>query len=91
MHDHQIERDINELKDAYTGGPSTLCPGCGHDRISNVIVASEAWENGTNLIDRQDERDRLLLEDPAHYLGQSHGFNTVHGSTSSVTTGAPLR
>jgi hypothetical protein len=22
---------INEPKDSYTGGPSSLCPGCGHD------------------------------------------------------------
>ena len=29
---------INEPKDSYTGGPSSLCPGCGHDQISNVIV-----------------------------------------------------
>ena len=25
---------------------------------------------------------------PAYYLGQSHGFNTVHGRMPSVTTGA---
>ena len=36
---------INEPKDSYTGGPSSLCPGCGHDQISNVIVTA-AWENG---------------------------------------------
>ena len=30
-----------------------------------------------------DVRPRL----PAYYLGQSHGFNTVHGRMPSVTTG----
>ena len=24
---------------------SSLCPGCGHDQISNVIIQA-AWENG---------------------------------------------
>ena len=27
---------------------------------------------------------------PAYYLGQSHGFNTVHGRMPSVTTGAHM-
>ena len=36
---------INEPKDSYTGGKSSLCPGCGHDQISNVII-NAAWENG---------------------------------------------
>ncbi len=79
---------INEPKDSYTGGKSSLCPGCGHDQISNVIVNS-AWENGI-------EPHRIAKmsgigcssKTPAYYLGQSHGFNTVHGRMPSVTTGA---
>ena len=79
---------INEPKDSYTGGPSSLCPGCGHDQISNVII-NAAWENGI-------EPHRIAKmsgigcssKTPAYYLGQSHGFNTVHGRMPSVTTGA---
>ncbi|MDC0556604.1 2-oxoacid:ferredoxin oxidoreductase subunit beta [Candidatus Poseidoniaceae archaeon] len=79
---------INEPKDSYTGGKSSLCPGCGHDQISSVIVNS-AWENGL-------EPHRIAKmsgigcssKTPAYYLGQSHGFNTVHGRMPSVTTGA---
>ena len=79
---------INEPKDSYTGGPSSLCPGCGHDQISNVIITA-AWENGI-------EPHRIAKmsgigcssKTPAYYLGQSHGFNTVHGRMPSVTTGA---
>jgi 2-oxoglutarate ferredoxin oxidoreductase subunit beta len=79
---------INEPKDSYTGGKSSLCPGCGHDQISSVIVNS-AWENGI-------EPHRIAKmsgigcssKTPAYYLGQSHGFNTVHGRMPSVTTGA---
>ena len=79
---------ISEPKDSYTGGKSSLCPGCGHDQISSVIVNS-AWENGL-------EPHRIAKmsgigcssKTPAYYLGQSHGFNTVHGRMPSVTTGA---
>ena len=79
---------LNEPKDSYTGGPSSLCPGCGHDQISNVIITA-AWENGI-------EPHRIAKmsgigcssKTPAYYLGQSHGFNTVHGRMPWVTTGA---
>ena len=36
---------IDLEKSEYTGGKSSLCPGCGHDQISNVIIQA-AWENG---------------------------------------------
>tara|TARA_B100001564_G_scaffold260115_1_gene221852 strand:- start:856 stop:1911 length:1056 start_codon:yes stop_codon:yes gene_type:complete len=79
---------INEPKDSYTGGKSSLCPGCGHDQISNVIITA-AWESGI-------EPHRIAKmsgigcssKTPAYYLGKSHGFNTVHGRMPSVTTGA---
>ncbi len=79
---------INEPKESYTGGKSSLCPGCGHDQISNVII-SAAWESGV-------EPHRIAKmsgigcssKTPAYYLGKSHGFNTVHGRMPSVTTGA---
>ena len=79
---------LNEPKESYTGGPSSLCPGCGHDQISNVIITA-AWENGL-------EPHRIAKmagigcssKTPAYYLGQSHGFNTVHGRMPSVPTGA---
>jgi len=79
---------INEPKDSYTGGKSSLCPGCGHDQISNVII-NAAWENGI-------EPHRIAKmsgigcssKTPAYFLQKSHGFNTVHGRMPSVTTGA---
>jgi len=79
---------INEPKDSYTGGKSSLCPGCGHDQISNVIITA-AWENGI-------EPHRIAKmsgigcssKTPAYFLQKSHGFNTVHGRMPSVTTGA---
>ncbi len=39
---------------------------------------------------RQDFRHRLLVEDTDYFLGNSHGFNSVHGRMPSVLTGANL-
>lgn len=81
---------IDLPKEAYQGGKSTLCPGCGHDQISNVIINS-AWENGL-----KPEKIAKMSgigcssKTPAYFLGQSHGFNTVHGRMPAVTTGAAM-
>ena len=86
-----IKLNVIDLpKDDYKGGPSSLCPGCGHDQISNVII-NAAWENGI-----QPEKIAKMSgigcssKTPAYFLGRSHGFNTVHGRMPSVTTGANL-
>ena len=55
---------LNEPKESYTGGPSSLCPGCGHDQISNVIITA-AWENGIEPpSNRKDVGHRMLFENP---------------------------
>jgi len=86
-----IKLNVIDLpKDDYKGGPSSLCPGCGHDQISNVII-NAAWENGI-----KPEKIAKMSgigcssKTPAYFLGKSHGFNTVHGRMPSVTTGANL-
>ena len=86
-----VKLNVIELpKTDYTGGPSSLCPGCGHDQISSVVIQA-CWENGI-------EPHRIAKmsgigcssKTPAYFLGQSHGFNTVHGRMPSVTTGANM-
>ena len=86
-----LKLNVLELeKSEYTGGKSSLCPGCGHDQISNNIIQA-AWENGI-----QPEKIAKMSgigcssKTPAYFLGKSHGFNTVHGRMPSVTTGANL-
>ena len=81
---------IDLEKSEYTGGKSSLCPGCGHDQISNVIIQA-AWENGI----RPEGIAKMSgigcsSKTPAYFLGKSHGFNTVHGRMPSVTTGANM-
>jgi len=81
---------IDLEKSEYTGGKSSLCPGCGHDQISNVIIQA-AWENGISPEGiAKMSGIGCSSKTPAYFLGKSHGFNTVHGRMPSVTTGANM-
>ncbi len=74
----------------YEGKISTLCAGCGHDSISAAIIHA-CWELAI-----EPHRVAKLSgigcssKTPDYFLGQSHGFNTVHGRMPSVLTGANL-
>jgi 2-oxoglutarate ferredoxin oxidoreductase subunit beta len=75
---------------SYKGAKTTLCAGCGHNSISERIVECfyelgvEPWTvakfSGIGCSSKS----------PAYFLGQSHGFNSVHGRMPSVATGAIL-
>lgn len=74
----------------YEGSISTLCAGCGHDSISAAIIQA-CFE-----LDIEPHRLAKLSgigcssKTPDYFLGQSHGFNCVHGRMPSVLTGANL-
>jgi len=74
----------------YKGSKSTLCPGCGHDAITNSIIQA-AYEAGL-------EQHRVAKlsgigcssKTPAYFLGRSHAFTAVHGRMPSIATGVHL-
>jgi 2-oxoglutarate/2-oxoacid ferredoxin oxidoreductase subunit beta len=74
----------------YEGKVSTLCAGCGHDSISAALIQA-FWELAI-----EPHRVAKLSgigcssKTPDYFLGNSHGFNTVHGRMPSVLTGANL-
>jgi 2-oxoglutarate/2-oxoacid ferredoxin oxidoreductase subunit beta len=74
----------------YEGSVSTLCAGCGHDSISAAIIQA-CFE-----LDLPPHRVAKLSgigcssKTPTYFLGNSHGFNSVHGRMPSVLTGANL-
>ncbi len=74
----------------YEGKVSTLCAGCGHDSISAALIEA-MWELAI-----EPHRVAKLSgigcssKTPDYFLGNSHGFNTVHGRMPSVLTGANL-
>jgi 2-oxoglutarate ferredoxin oxidoreductase subunit beta len=74
----------------YEGSVSTLCAGCGHDSISAAIIQA--------CFELSIEPHRVAKlsgigcssKTPTYFLGNSHGFNSVHGRMPSVMTGANL-
>jgi 2-oxoglutarate ferredoxin oxidoreductase subunit beta len=74
----------------YEGAISTLCAGCGHDSISAALIQA-CFELGI-----APHRVAKLSgigcssKTPTYFLGNSHGFNSVHGRMPSVLTGAAL-
>ncbi len=74
----------------YEGTVSTLCAGCGHDSITASIIEA--------CFELSIEPHRVAKisgigcssKTPTYFLGNSHGFNSVHGRMPSVLTGANL-
>jgi 2-oxoglutarate/2-oxoacid ferredoxin oxidoreductase subunit beta len=74
----------------YEGSVSTLCAGCGHDSISAAIIqACYELELPPHRIAKLSGIG-CSSKTPDYFLGNSHGFNTVHGRMPSVLTGANL-
>lgn len=84
---------VNELgytKADYEGSISSLCAGCGHDSISGAIVKA------CHELSIEPHKIAKLSgigcssKSPTYFLGNSHGFNSVHGRMPSVVTGAAM-
>src|SRR3954463_11832816 len=82
--------DLGYTHRDYEGSVSTLCAGCGHDSISAAIIQA-CFE-----LSLPPHRIAKLSgigcssKTPTYFLGNSHGFNSVHGRMPSVLTGAYL-
>jgi 2-oxoglutarate ferredoxin oxidoreductase subunit beta len=85
---HKNERGFTHRD--YEGAISTLCAGCGHDSISAALIQA-CYE-----LNIEPHRVAKLSgigcssKTPDYLLGQSHGFNSVHGRMPSVLTGANM-
>lgn len=81
---------LGYTKKDYEGAISTLCAGCGHDSISAAIIQA-VFEMGMepHTIAKLSGIG-CSSKTPTYFLGQSHGFNSVHGRMPSVTTGASM-
>ncbi len=74
----------------YTGSPTTLCPGCGHDSVTSSIITAcfEIGLDPAQLIKMSGIG--CSSKTPAYFMSQSFAFNSVHGRMPSVATGALL-
>ena len=75
-------------KTDYRGNPTTLCQGCGHNSISNQIVAAcyEMDVVPEELI--KFSGIGCSSKSPTYFLNRSFGFNSLHGRMPSIATGA---
>lgn len=89
-HPEAAKNKLGYTRKEYEGALSTLCAGCGHDSISAAIV------QGIFELSIPPHRVAKLSgigcssKTPTYFLGNSHGFNSVHGRMPSVATGAYL-
>jgi 2-oxoglutarate ferredoxin oxidoreductase subunit beta len=84
------KNDLGYTHRDYEGKISTLCAGCGHDSITAAVIEA--------CFELSIEPHRVAKisgigcssKTPDYFLGNSHGFNSVHGRMPSVLTGANL-
>jgi 2-oxoglutarate/2-oxoacid ferredoxin oxidoreductase subunit beta len=84
------KNELGYTRRDYEGKISTLCAGCGHDSITAAIIEA--------CYELSIEPHRVAKisgigcssKTPDYFLGNSHGFNSVHGRMPSVLTGANL-
>jgi len=89
-HPESPRNALGYTRQYYEGALSTLCAGCGHDSISGAIIQA--------CFELAIEPHRVAKlsgigcssKTPTYFLGNSHGFNSVHGRMPSVATGAHL-
>ncbi|MCX6140059.1 MAG: 2-oxoacid:ferredoxin oxidoreductase subunit beta [Candidatus Kapabacteria bacterium] len=89
-HPHLPTNELGYTTTEYEGSLSTLCAGCGHDSISAAIVQACFEMNIEPHKVAKLSGIGCSSKTPAYFLGNSHGFNTVHGRMPSVATGANL-
>jgi 2-oxoglutarate ferredoxin oxidoreductase subunit beta len=84
------KNDLGYTHRDYEGKISTLCAGCGHDSITASII--EACFELSIAPHRVAKISGIgcSSKTPDYFLGNSHGFNSVHGRMPSVLTGANL-
>ncbi|HUF64354.1 MAG TPA: 2-oxoacid:ferredoxin oxidoreductase subunit beta [Gemmatimonadaceae bacterium] len=72
----------------YEGVMSTLCAGCGHDSITAAVV--QAVFELSIPPHRVGKLSGIgcSSKTTAYFVGQSHGFNAVHGRMPAIATGA---
>ena len=75
-------------KTDYRGNPTTLCQGCGHNSISNQIIAAcyEADVDPSKLV--KFSGIGCSSKSPTYFMSRSFGFNSLHGRMPSIATGA---
>jgi 2-oxoglutarate ferredoxin oxidoreductase subunit beta len=82
------ENKVGLTKNDYRGAPTTLCAGCGHNSISNQIMAA-AFE--LDIVPEDLMKFSGIgcsSKSPTYFMGRSFGFNSLHGRMPAIATGS---
>lgn len=81
---------IGLAKTDYSGKPSTLCKGCGHDSITAAMIQAyyELGVPPSEVI--KVSGIGCSSKTPTYFMDRGHGFNSVHGRMPAVATGAKV-
>ena len=80
--------ELGYTRKDYESALSTLCAGCGHDSISAAVVqACHEMSIEPHKVAKVSGIG-CSSKTPTYFLGNSHGFNSVHGRMPAVATGA---
>jgi 2-oxoglutarate/2-oxoacid ferredoxin oxidoreductase subunit beta len=74
----------------YKGAESTLCAGCGHDSITSQLIKALFEMDVEPYNVAKMSGIGCSSKTTAYFLGQSHGFNGVHGRMPAMATGSYL-
>jgi 2-oxoglutarate ferredoxin oxidoreductase subunit beta len=78
---------VGLTKQDYRGNPTTLCQGCGHNSISNQIIAAMYEMNVLPENVLKFSGIGCSSKSPTYFLNRSFGFNSLHGRMPSIATG----
>jgi 2-oxoglutarate ferredoxin oxidoreductase subunit beta len=81
---------IGLTKSDYSGKPSTLCKGCGHDSVTNALIQAYFELGVAPHRVMKISGIGCSSKTPAYFIDRGHGFNSVHGRMPSVATGAKI-
>ena len=82
------KNNIGLTRDDYLGQPTTLCRGCGHTSIANMIISA--------CFELSIQPEKIVKfsgigcssKSAAYFLGRSFGFNGLHGRMPPLAEGA---
>lgn len=88
-----MEANCNRIglgKADYSGRPSTLCKGCGHDSITACIIEAYYQMGVPPHEVMKFSGIGCSSKTPTYFVDRGHGFNSVHGRMPAVATGANI-
>jgi 2-oxoglutarate ferredoxin oxidoreductase subunit beta len=72
----------------YSGKPSTLCKGCGHDSITAALIEAHYQLGVPPHEVMKFSGIGCSSKTPTYFIDRGHGFNGVHGRMPALATGA---